>query len=515
MGQNPANRIIKNTGYLYMKMVITVFISLLTTRVVLNALGAEDFGIFNIVGGAIAMMMFLNVSMTSATQRFFSYAKGENDENKLLVIFNVSVVIHFVVALIVALILVVAGYFFFNGILNIPHSRHLPSMVIYGSLIISTFFTILTVPYDAAINAHENMKLYAIIGVLEAVLKLIIAYIISFTASLDRLILYGILMSLVPIVSMFVMRIYCKLHYAECKVAIKQYWDKNVAKRMVAFAGWNLLSTSSSMIGNYGHGIILNHFFGTILNAAFGIVQQLNGQLLALTNNLYKAVNPVIGKSAGSHDENIMRTTAMVSAKFGAALFLVLAIPIYVVAPYLLKIWLVNVPIWTLVFLRLQLIRSFIDVVFITLNNMIGAVGHIKEISIFSSCMNLLQLPVIYLLFKINMPPSVLYVVAIVISSIVYICYLYYGRKYADLSIKLYARKVIIPSLLNAMVSYGVVVIISNTIVVDSLGKLILFVGVSIPIFIVIFVMLFCNTEERKVVSGATNKLVDKIIHRK
>ena len=172
-----ANRVIKNTGFLYAKMGITMFISLYTTRLILNSLGASDFGIFNIVGGAISMLGFLNAAIASATQRFMSYSEGEGNREKQKSIFNVSFILHLGISIIVGISLLIAGYFFFNGILNIPQNRILAAKVVYGSLIISTMFTVMTVPYDAAMNAHENMKYYAVIGVFEAILKLAVAFV--------------------------------------------------------------------------------------------------------------------------------------------------------------------------------------------------------------------------------------------------------------------------------------------------------------------------------------------------
>ena len=185
-----ANRIIKNTGFLYAKMGITMFISLYTTRLILNSLGASDFGIFNIVGGSIAMLGFLNAAMASATQRFMSYSEGEGNKEKQKSIFNVSFILHLVISFIIAILLIIAGYFFFNGILNIPEGRIFAAQVIYASLIVSTMFTVMTVPYDAVMNAHENMKYYAIVGIFESLLKLIVAFICVYSTS-DKIIVYG------------------------------------------------------------------------------------------------------------------------------------------------------------------------------------------------------------------------------------------------------------------------------------------------------------------------------------
>lgn len=336
-----ANRVIKNTGFLYAKMGITMFISLYTTRLILNSLGASDFGIFNIVGGAIAMLGFLNAAMASATQRFMSYSEGEGDKEKQKSIFNVSFILHLGISFVVGIALLIAGYFFFNGILNIPPDRVFAAKIVYGSLIVSTMFTVMTVPYDAAMNAHENMKYYAIVGIFESLLKLAVAFACVYTSS-DKLIVYGSLMACVPLITLSIMRIYCHRHYEECIIAPRKYWQKDLMKKMTSFAGWNFFSSSVTMISGYGQGIILNNFFGTVLNAAQGIALQINGQLQVLSSNMLKAVNPILGKSVGAHNTELLIKSTILGAKYAAALYSLVAIPLFIKAPYILEIWLKN-----------------------------------------------------------------------------------------------------------------------------------------------------------------------------
>lgn len=239
-----AKRVVKNTGYLYAKMGVTVFISLYTTRLILNSLGASDFGIFNIVGGAIAMLGFLNAAMASATQRFMSYSEGEGDKEKQKTIFNISFVLHIGIALLVGLVLFGAGFVFFNGVLNIPEDRFFAAQVVYGSLIVSTMFTVATVPYDAVMNAHENMKYYAVVGILESALKLSVALVVARVVG-DKLIVYGVLMACIPLIILTIMRVYCHKNYEECVIAPRRYWDRSLAKEMGSFAGFNLMRSSS------------------------------------------------------------------------------------------------------------------------------------------------------------------------------------------------------------------------------------------------------------------------------
>ena len=331
-----ANRVIKNTGYLYAKMAITMFVSLYTTRLILNALGASDFGIYNIVGGAIAMLGFLNAAMASATQRFMSYAEGEGDKEKQKYIFNISVVLHAGIAIFVAVVLLVAGYFFFNGILNIPAERMGAAKVVYLSLIISTLLTVMNVPYDAVMNAHENMRYYALVGILESFLKLAVAFACVY-ASGDKLIVYGVLMASIPLFTLSIMKVYCHKHYEECVIKPRIYWDVKLMKEMTTFAGWNLFGVTGSMVGNFGLGIVLNSFFGTILNAAFGIANQLNGLLLTFSNAMLKALNPVIVKKEGEGSHESMMDISLSGCRFSFILFAVFCIPCFVEAPFVLR----------------------------------------------------------------------------------------------------------------------------------------------------------------------------------
>jgi O-antigen/teichoic acid export membrane protein len=296
-----AHLVAKNTGILYARMAITVFISLYSTRLILAALGVSDFGLFNVVGGAIAMLGFLNSSMAGATQRFMSFAQGAGDLEKVKRIFSMSTLLHAGIAVLMILVLEIAGYFFFNGVLNIAPDRLGVAKNIYQFMVVSTFFTVLSVPYEAVITSHENMLVYAILGIIEAILKLGIALYITYS-TYDHLTSYGFLMAALSIFLLILRRIYCHHNYAECVFQFHRYYDKSLLKEISSFAGWSLLGASSSMIAGYGQAIVLNIFFGTRINAAQGIAGQISGQLGVFALTLSKALNPLIDKSEGSGD---------------------------------------------------------------------------------------------------------------------------------------------------------------------------------------------------------------------
>lgn len=442
-----ANRVIKNTGYLYAKMGITMFVSLYTTRLILNSLGASDFGIFNIVGGAIAMLGFLNAAMASATQRFMSYSEGEGDKEKQKYIFNISLVIHFLTALLVIVVLVVAGFFFFNGILNIPADRMGAAEVVYGSLIVSTAFTVMTVPYDAVMNAHENMRYYAIVGIFESLLKLAVAFACVYTSG-DKLIVYGILMACIPLATLTIMRVYCHRHYSECVISPRQYYNKGIMKEILSFSGWNMMGSIGGLIGNNLSFVVVNNFFGTIVNASIGIAGQLSGMLMVFANNMMKALNPVIVKKEGEGDHNKMIEYSYIGCKSSFFLVSLFCLPCIVEAPTILKLWLKNYPEWAILFVRFQLIRSMLEQLTITLGTSLNAAGKIRGMNIMTFIIDLAPIPILYFAFNNGASPVWFYpIIIFVMTFLGTLKTLYFCQKHCSLRIKDYLWRIGLPCL--------------------------------------------------------------------
>lgn len=441
-----AGRIIKNTGWLYAKMGITMFISLWTTRLILNSLGASDFGIFNIVGGAIGMMGFLNAAMAAATQRFMSYVEGEGDNEKKKAVFNVSIVLHLAVAAMVAVLLILAGVIFFKHLLNIPPERIDAARIIYSSLIVSTIFTIMTVPYDAVLNAHENMKYYAVVGILESFLKLAVAFACVRTSS-DKLIVYGILMAGIPLVTMTIMRVYCRRNYEECVFKPQAYCSLPLAKEMAGFAGWNFLGTFSGLIGNQGLGLVANHFFGTLINAAIGVTTQLQGQIQALTTNMQKALNPVIVKSEGANERETMIAWSLRGCKYSYILMAIIAVPLCIDADYALALWLKDVPEWTKILFILQMVRTLLEMTTGSLNTSLSAAGNIKALNIQATVLLLSPLAIVWVLFELGFQPYWIYLTMIASVVLQNIFKLQLCKKHCGLSYSRYAKEVMLPVL--------------------------------------------------------------------
>ena len=436
------NRVVKNTVILYARMAITVGFSLYSTRLILAALGAEDFGLFNLVGGAIAMLGFLNGSMAAATQRFISFSQGAGDFEKVKRIFNMSILLHTGVAILAVVLLEIVGYFFFSSVLNIPPNRIGVGKMLYHFIVASTFVSILAVPYEAVIIAHENMFFFAVISIVESILKLAIA--ISITYSLiDHLFLFGLLNAILTILLLIIRWLYCKKKYKECLINLKDNYDYNVLREISTFAAWSLLGVSSSMITNYGQGLVLNIFFGTLINAAIAIAGQLNGQISVFAFAFMRVVNPIIDKSEGAGTRANMLRTTMIASKMSFFILMVTTIPFYFLLPYILEVWLNKSIAFTILFCKLMIIRSLIEQLFIPLNSAIAAQGNIKQYNIINSILLIFPLLISYLLFKLGYPPYTLYVIFIFYTIVSSMFILYFAKKNCGLNIKKFIKDVI------------------------------------------------------------------------
>lgn len=432
-----ARRVVKNTWILYARMAITLGLSLYTTRLVLQALGAYDFGVFNLVAGTIAMFTFLNNSMTTTTQRFMSFAHGQKDELRQRQVFSVSVVLHIVIALLVFAILEAVGLVLFNSFFNIKSDRLYASMLVYQFAIATTFISIVTVPYDAVINARENMIVFAVIGIIDAVLKLVIVIIVS-NAGVDKLVIYAELMAMLTIILLLFRIVLCYSRYEECVFNIKIYFDKLVFKELISFAVWTIFSCSSSMFTYYGQGLVINMFFGASVNAAHGIVNQVSSQLSMLATTMLKAVNPLIAKSAGAGDHVLMLKTVLTGGKVGFFLLVLFYVPVLIEMPYLFEIWLKQVPEYTIIFCRLLLINRLIDQLYSTLMSSISAAGDIKRFEITYGLINITPIPVIFLLFSYGYQPYFMYFILIFYSVILFFVVVFFACKLCFLDLNLY-----------------------------------------------------------------------------
>lgn len=502
------NRVVKNTAILYARMAITVFISLYTTRLVLIALGINDYGLFNVVGGIITMLGFLNTSMATSTQRFMSYSQGAGDIDKVKNIFNISLVLHGLIAMVAFVLFEIVGYILFHGVLNIAESRVSAARVIYQFVIVSTLFTIVSVPYDAVITSHENMTYYAILGIIESVLKLAIAFYITYS-NFDHLILYGMLMALLSIILLIQRRIYCDRKYPECEINIRSYFDKKLFKEMTGFAGWSLLGSATSLIAYFGQGVVINIFFGTVVNAAQGISNQVSGYLSSFAYTMQKALNPIIDKSAGAGNRSLMLKATMTGTKISFFLLMIFFIPVLIEMPYIFSIWLKEVPVYAILFCRLLLIQNLIEQMYFTLNASISAVGDIRRFQIITSIFNVLPLIVAYFLFSLNYPAYVLYVVFIIYTLVLSMVVIYFANINCELPVSYFLKNVVLRSLCSFILVF-ILALIPSYLVEAGLLRLIYVISISLVSFITVVWFIGFSVDEHEKLYLTLNKVIYK-----
>ena len=357
------------------------------------------------------------------------------------------------------LVLLAAMIPLFNGIFNIEPNRVFASQIVYYSLIFSTVLTIINVPYDAVMNAHENMLYYSIVGIFESLLKLVIAFICVKTHG-DKLIVYGVLMACVPLITLSIMKVYCHRHYEECVIAPRRYWNLNMAKDIAGFFGWNFLTAISSLFSAQGIGIVLNHFFGSVLNAAQGIAHQVNGVVSNFSVNMMKSLNPIIVKNAGAKKVEAMNKATLIGCKYSTLLAMVFGVPLSLEIHYVLSIWLEEVPSWAEIFVVLQFVQGMIVQMAKGAATAIYAQGDIKNYAIWKSIMNALPLFITWIAFSLGCGPIWLYIPMIVVWGVGGdLVMVYYAKEKCGLEIRDFFRGVVLP-----LISITLIMLICGTV---------------------------------------------------
>lgn len=395
-------RIAKNTLVLYLRMLITLGVGLYTSRVVLNTLGVEDYGVYNIVGGVVAMFGFLNSTMSGASQRFLSTALGEGSRKQLSIVFCSSIQIQAVISIIIFVLCETIGVWFLYNKLNIPVGRHDAAMWVLQCSIFSSIVMVMSVPYNAAIIAHEKMDAFAYISILEVVLKLIIVFLLMF-ADFDKLKLYAVLMLGTQLLVRIVYSAYCNRHFPETKYKHLVY--QPILKKMSSFAGWDLYGNLCVVGRTQGVNFLLNIFFGTVLNAAAGIAGQVIGIIMQFANNVIMAVRPQIMISYAQKRYERMNYLINRSSVFIYLLILMLSSPLFVDCYYVLKLWLKIVPDYSVSLCRISLLSGLLSIVNSTVSAGIHATGNIKKISFISGTVYLLVVPIVYVAYKLGAAP--------------------------------------------------------------------------------------------------------------
>lgn len=500
-----------NTFFLYGKMCITIFLSFLSTRIVLQALGVVDYGVFGVIGGAVNMLGFLSASMAATTQRFMSYSEGNGNFEDKKQVFNVSIVLHALIAICAVVLLCSFSPLLFETIINIPSERIYAAKVVYFSMVFSVAVTVLTVPYDAVINSHENMLYYAIVGVAEGIGKFLIALYVTIVIPDNRLIIYGVLTASLSIVVMIAMRIYCQKRYAECQFNPFVCFSMHKMKEMAHFALYKLCAQTTSMVGNFGIGLLANHYFGAFINAAISISSQTVAYLQSFSNNMMKAINPVIVKSEGENSRGSMLVVSMYSCKYSFLILAVFAVPILVYLDKILALWLVNVPEWAYLMSLFAIVRALNECMFLPLETSIGAVGNIKGNSLWSSIINLLPLLILFILFHYGFSPMAYIVVPLIFWGVAYeLKTLWFAKKVCGLRVGSFLNSFVKwpYGVLCASVLFGIVI---RLLIGDSIGALFLALPLVVLFFLTLVWLFAMDATEKKYAKIVFDKILNKI----
>lgn len=425
--------------FLYFRMLLVMGVNLYTSRVVLQVLGFDDYGLYNVVGGIVTMFTFLNGSLGAATSRYITFELGRKDYTQLNKVFNTALLIHIALAVIIVLLAETIGLWFFYEKMTIPEERLQAAFWVYQISIVTCFFSLTQVPYNATIIAYENMKIYAYVGVVEVLIKLLIVFLL-FMSPIDRLIYYAVLLCLLQIGIMFFYRFYCNRHFASCKIRI--YKDKNLFKEMFSYAGSDMIGNISVLAQGQGLNILLNMFFGPAVNAARGIAYQVQGAITQFSNNFMTAVRPQIIKSYAEGKPDDMMRLVKQSSCFSFYLMWIITLPIFLESDYILTLWLGHYPEHTVSFLHLVLILCLIQTLKTPRSTVFHATGHLKFVNLVVGGILCAAFPLAYILLKFgSSPESVFYAanVTMLVSEAASIIIL---KKYINYSILDYVKVV-------------------------------------------------------------------------
>lgn len=392
-------RIAKNTVFLYFRMLFVMGVSIFSSRIVLNVLGESDYGLYNVVGGFVAMLAFLNGAASGATSRFLTFYLGKKDYYNYQQSFSAAFYIHVGLAILIVLLAESVGLWFLHNKMVIDPERMEAALWVFHLSVLSCFVTFTQVPYNATIIANEHMGIYAYVGIAEALLKLFVLYMLS-VSSFDKLVTYAFLLFLVSIAIAMFYRLYCICHFKECRIVMVK--NKRLYKELLKYSGWDTLGSITGIAQTQGINVVLNLFFGTVVNAARGVAYQVDAAVNNFIANFLTALNPQVVKSYAQKDFRRMVNLIFFGGKYSFLMFSCLAVPLIIEAPYVLKLWLVSPPDYSVPFLRLVLLNHFISVTIQMLIIGVHATGDVRRLNMYAGMINILKLPFAYLILKLG-----------------------------------------------------------------------------------------------------------------
>ncbi len=501
-------RILKNTLMLYVRMILVMGITLFTSRVILENLGVEDYGIYNVVGGVIVMMSFFNSTLSSTCQRYFSSDLGLEDNVKLNRDFCLTMSLYLCFILLVLIVGETVGLWFVNNKLVIPDNRMFAANYVYQISLLTFIASSISIPYNALVVSHEHMSFYAYLSVIECFIKLAIAFLLAYYSG-DRLIYYAFLMFVTSLLVTVLYYLFCKKKYRY--IRFKFIWDKNEIKEISSYSGWHLIGAISVLVRNQGVNILLNTFFNPAINAARAISFQVLTATDSLNSNFFTAVKPQIYKSYSSNDMMGMHKLIKHSSVICFFLISVLAIPLVTNTDFVLNIWLKNVPEHTVLFTQLVLINAIIESINGPSIAAALATGTIRKFEIITGFLMLLNLPISWVLLKMGFEPEITMVVSIVIAIVTVIIRAYIIEDLIKYRAKDYFIKVVLPIVIISIIVLFTTYYLSGTMLEGWVRLLITILYSTVLLVILTFFMCFSKSERL----GMINLVKSRIYGRK
>lgn len=511
MSDNKTQLVAKNTGFLFIRMVLVLLVGLYTSRVVLQVLGVEDYGIYNVVGSVVVFLSFLKMALTNATYRYLAIEIGKKSEQRLKEVYSMSINCHIILALIIWLVLEIIGSWFLNAKLNIPDGRLVAANWLFQFSLLSFCVSVIQTPFNSNIIAHEKMDFYALVSVVETILKLAIVYLLIVSPT-DKLSTYGFLQLFVAIIVGSCYWFYCRIRFSNC-VYIR-YWDKKLGKELISYSGWSLLVNMSDVAANQSMSIFFNLFFGVIANAAMGITQQVTSQLSAFLSNFTQSFNPQIIKSYAAKQYDYFMKMIFSASKLSYLLFLFIALPVVANIEFVLSIWLGNYPEMTPSFIRVIILYYVFESTQQPFLNAVHATGRIKTHQIMMSSIKLAAIPAMYFVLWQGYAGTWMLVVWVSFTFIWCTARTIYMHYLINMSLSKYYNEVLIKILIVTVVCAPPTFFIAYKITNPIAGFFASGAFSVISMTIVIWCYALSNAEKSIILNlGIVKKIINKVGH--
>ena len=501
------NRIAKNTLFLYIRMIFVLLVSLYTSRVVLNVLGVSDYGVFNVVAGFVSLFSFLNATLSSSLQRFYNYEGGRNGDEGYVSVYSIGIRVHLLLAGIIFFVLETFGIWYINNVMVLPEGRICAAHYLFQFSIASMMLVIIKIPFNSIIIANERMNFYAVVSIIEAILRLVIVLMLPYI-DFDKLLVYGLLQLAVSAIDFLLNVIYAKTQFKY--LHLSRMVDRTLFKNLLNFSGWNLFGTVIFMLKGQGVNLLLNAFFGTIVNAARGVAFQVNSAISGFSSNIVKSFSPQMVSSYAVGNNQRAFNLFKAQSKICYCLILMIATPVIFEIDLLLHLWLgAAVPASSNIFTILVLIDAMICTLNTPVTQIVFATGNIKSYQILTSSINILLLPVCWLFLKLGADAWVVFFITIIISILNQAVALIAMHKVFDYSYKVYINQIALPCLIMTLV-VPVIPYFITLAIPDSFGRVLLISFISVIATCGLLYSAFLTPPEKQMVKQYVDKLVKK-----